>query len=198
MDLADALASLDPENDDHWTQDGSPKLETISALVGEKVSRGAITKAFPNLDRDAARDAAAKAAEEAAAAAAAAPDEPDEPSVEEEVDELQMAVEEAEARMHECRAALDKAQKEMGQAQVEFEKILVEYDKSHPPMSNQEKIMEYLEGQKLERARRAGISAALLHRAAREVTQAPIDRAYAAKRSRFGKRPVRPMVGRQG
>ena len=43
MKLIDALESLDPQNDAHWTSDGSPRLDVISSIVGHAVSRADVS-----------------------------------------------------------------------------------------------------------------------------------------------------------
>lgn len=47
-----ALAQLDPLDDDQWTTDGSVKVETVSALVGETVKRQDIVNAAPDFNRE--------------------------------------------------------------------------------------------------------------------------------------------------
>lgn len=47
-----ALAQLDPLDDDQWTTDGSPKVETVSGLVGETVKRQDIINAAPDFNRE--------------------------------------------------------------------------------------------------------------------------------------------------
>lgn len=45
--ILEALSKLDPENNDHWTQDGSPRL----GAVGDGVSRADILAAAPLFNR---------------------------------------------------------------------------------------------------------------------------------------------------
>lgn len=47
-----ALAQLDPLDDDQWTADGAPKVETVSGLVGESVKRQDIVNAAPDFNRE--------------------------------------------------------------------------------------------------------------------------------------------------
>jgi len=47
-----ALAQLDPLDDDQWTTDGSPKVETVSGLIGETVKRQDIVNAAPDFNRE--------------------------------------------------------------------------------------------------------------------------------------------------
>lgn len=65
--IIDALSKLDPANDNHWTQDGLPRLDTIKILSGDpSLSREAVTAARPDFNREAAQ-AAATAAQAGAA-----------------------------------------------------------------------------------------------------------------------------------
>jgi hypothetical protein len=64
MNIRQALATLDPENDTHWTADGLPLVDIVSALVGSPVKRQDITDAAPSLTRD---TAAARMPDEAPA-----------------------------------------------------------------------------------------------------------------------------------
>lgn len=52
MDIAEALHQLDPHDDSHWTDGGAPRIDAVSELVGEKVTRKQITDAAPDLTRD--------------------------------------------------------------------------------------------------------------------------------------------------
>lgn len=52
MDIKEALASLDALDDEQWTQDGAPKTEVVSELVGHKVSRAEIIEAAPKFSRE--------------------------------------------------------------------------------------------------------------------------------------------------
>lgn len=46
-----ALEQLDPQNDNHWTGDGLPRLDTLKALSGEDVTRAKATEAAPYFTR---------------------------------------------------------------------------------------------------------------------------------------------------
>lgn len=52
MNILEALASLDVENDDDWTNQGLPKTDIISDVVGEPITRAQITEAAPNFTRE--------------------------------------------------------------------------------------------------------------------------------------------------
>lgn len=40
LSLGEAIGSLDSEDDAHWTSNNLPSVDTLSAMVGKKVSRG--------------------------------------------------------------------------------------------------------------------------------------------------------------
>lgn len=64
MPLADALALLDPDNDDHWTKYGKPKVGAVNEISGGDYKLTDISDLAPDLTREAA--AAVKAAIESA------------------------------------------------------------------------------------------------------------------------------------
>lgn len=49
--ILEALAKLDHSDDLQWTADGAPKIETVSALLGEVVKRQDIIDASPDFKR---------------------------------------------------------------------------------------------------------------------------------------------------
>lgn len=73
--ITDALSKLDPANDNHWTQDGLPRLDTIKILSGDpSLTRELVTGAYPDFNRETAR-AAAGTAQAGAGTTPAAPTE---------------------------------------------------------------------------------------------------------------------------
>lgn len=47
-----ALQQLDPKNDNHWTSDGLPRLETVRLMAGDaQLTREAVTAALPGFTR---------------------------------------------------------------------------------------------------------------------------------------------------
>lgn len=49
--ILDALANVDPTNDEHWTADGVVRVDVVSELVGEDVTRADITAVAPKFNR---------------------------------------------------------------------------------------------------------------------------------------------------
>lgn len=53
--ILDALGQLDPNNDEHWTADGLPRMDVIEGIVGDKaITRQQVTQAKPGFSRAAA------------------------------------------------------------------------------------------------------------------------------------------------
>lgn len=51
MQIIEALEMLDPENDAHWTSEGLPLVEVVSAVLARPVKRQEITAAAPTFSR---------------------------------------------------------------------------------------------------------------------------------------------------
>lgn len=52
MDIKEALSQMDPLDDDQWTQDGAPKVETVASLMNDfSVKRQDIVNAAPAFSR---------------------------------------------------------------------------------------------------------------------------------------------------
>lgn len=50
--IQEALAQIDPLDDDQWTTDGAPKVDTVEELLGESVTRKEIVEAAPDFNRE--------------------------------------------------------------------------------------------------------------------------------------------------
>lgn len=51
--LTEAVTKLDPSNDEHWTSNGSPRMDVIHELTGNSsYTRKQLTDAFPKLTRE--------------------------------------------------------------------------------------------------------------------------------------------------
>ena len=69
MGLADALASLDPTNNEHWTKTGLPAMSVLEELTGGSLTREDVNAASSGFNRDNARDPGSNASEHITAAA---------------------------------------------------------------------------------------------------------------------------------
>lgn len=52
MDIKEALSKLDTLDNDQWTADGAPKIETVKELLGRAVTRQEIVDAAPKFSRE--------------------------------------------------------------------------------------------------------------------------------------------------
>ena len=53
MDIKTVLATLDPANDEHWTNNGSPRMDVIQKLMNDdSISRKMVTDANPSFTRE--------------------------------------------------------------------------------------------------------------------------------------------------
>lgn len=66
--IKDALAKLDPKNDNHWTAEGAPRIETLRMLTGTpSLTRDDVTKVDQSFSRTSAQEAVDAAAAKVAA-----------------------------------------------------------------------------------------------------------------------------------
>ena len=49
--IAEALAKLDPDDDQHWTTDGAPRIDAVGEILGAKVTRDQVVAAAPRFSR---------------------------------------------------------------------------------------------------------------------------------------------------
>lgn len=176
--ITEALEKLDPSNDNHWTNDGLPRIETIRMLAGDQsITREAITAEAPNFSRQTAKL---------------------EPVVtEQKTEETSEVVEKdypamiAEGRQYlqDAITARDEAQARVNHIQNKLDELISEQQAFAPTESNADAIQSYLNSQKgvlNERARRAKVlkdSGVTLEDIKALIPQAaPIDQALAKKR----------------
>lgn len=50
--IIEKLQDLDPDNDEHWTQDGAPRMAVIEESLGNEVTREQINEAAPQFSRE--------------------------------------------------------------------------------------------------------------------------------------------------
>ena len=219
MDIKEALASLDALDDEQWTQDGAPKTDVVSELVGHKVSRAEIIEAAPKFSR-----------ENMVLEDEKANDDEKEPEVEADPDEtvIDNSVLEAFAEMDPMlpEELAAKVLSKIDPMQLEsVEKLLIEQiavsaakqkdiDEMNrrlklslattrlwikrlvPDMNNQQAIQEYIKQSQANRAAKNSaiqqiLGGAKLSDLVKLDPRAAIDRAFARKTARGGNRPTR-------
>jgi hypothetical protein len=52
MEIVEALHTLDPKLATHWTGDGLPRVDVVSAIVGRTLTRSDISAEAPDFKRD--------------------------------------------------------------------------------------------------------------------------------------------------
>ena len=215
MDIKEALASLDALDDEQWTQDGAPKTDVVSELVGHKVSRAEIIDAAPKFSRE---------------NMVVEDDDEKEPEVETETEEtvIDNSILEAFAEMDPMlpEELAAKVLSKIDPMQLEsVEKLLIEQiavsaakqkeiDEMNrrlklglattrlwikqlvPDMNNQQAIQEYIKQSQANRAAKNSaiqqiLGGAKLSDLVKLDPRAAIDRAFARKTARGGNRPTR-------
>lgn len=52
MEIVEALHTLDPKLATHWTGEGLPRIDVVSGIVGQTLTRKDISAAAPDFNRD--------------------------------------------------------------------------------------------------------------------------------------------------
>jgi len=60
LSLEDAIKSLNPDDDAHWTQGGQPDLNVLKELTGKAVKRKEVEEIAPDFTREVAAESAKK------------------------------------------------------------------------------------------------------------------------------------------
>jgi len=182
-----ALATLDVNDDEHWTNDGLPAIAAVqkAADVGP-LKRAEITAANPDFTRQSVIDAANKVEDEEPEAdeadaevpeafkkvdEAEADDEAEQPAVtDQELDDMQAEIDALTAQHAAIAEQANSAQKAAMDLQRRRDELIAKQAKNLPPdhVKQQHDIADYLASQQRQREERAGLS--------------QIDTSYAARR----------------
>jgi hypothetical protein len=193
-----ALAKLDTLNDDHWTENGLPRLDALG--FKEKVTRVEVTAAAPLFTR--ANPAAVAAPAPAPNLSPESPANPTQLSAlptNEELDKLQAEIALAHVEVEKAQEAKTIAMRAVELAQAKRDRLLAVIEKARPPHAHENimGIRAVLERSQIERQakgdvakelRAAGITAALLQSGSK------LDQAMARKRGLGGNRPSIPLM----
>lgn len=219
MDIKEALAQMDVLDDEQWTQEGSPKTEVVSEMVGSKVSRADITNAAPKFTRqnpvidgiepqEGKNDAVQQEtqAEEVIDTSVLESYLEGEPMLPEAFVEKILKLipldqlETLQNFLIEQQSALEAQQKQLDEVKRRV-KFNLSYTRSYikqtiPDMSNQEAIRAYINRSQEQRAQKAEMIKQALgglkpSDLAKLDPRAAIDKAFARKTGRGGQRPTR-------
>jgi hypothetical protein len=199
MDIKQALAALDPENDEHWTKAGLPSVEHLAKAL--EVSPGALTRkaieeAQPGFSREnpvvepdgedddflaegtvTQTDGSEPTTDTVKVAEDFLSDDED-PREGDGVDTLRRELAKAVSRVDAIKQALDEGRRELARAEDEVRRVEGEIAKVDPPLSFAEAHKRYVAQQIANRQARHGVVTTLNH------VKSPLDQAMAPKRGR--------------
>lgn len=207
MDIREALANLDQLNDDHWTKDGAPRTDVVSDLLGQQVTRQAITDAAPKFSRENADLTLNEQDEEPVLEPVMEepevdfyhlldeePVDPDEfPSLLKSVhkDQLTLLSDALHEQAIQLTRELEVLKEKIRRVHVNRSTVLARNADLNPEASNQHAIQEYIRSQnQLRAAKRAATAEILKNVDLKHLDpRAPIDQAFSRKTGRGGQRP---------
>lgn len=189
--IKDALAKLDPQNDNHWTSDGLPRIDTIRMFASDpSISRELITAEAPDFSRS---NPVIPGMEAVAAVVTDSSDTADNVVSGEgsilTAAEYDEKIAEAQAKLQDAINILNAAQGDVNEAQNELDAIINEKYDVGVGDTNADIIQGYLASQQsdlAERGRRSKVlqdSGVTLRDIQALIPQAsPLDRAIASKK----------------
>lgn len=195
--IVQALSILDVINDDHWTADDLPRIDVVAGLTGIKdLTRKDITSAAPFFTRsipnlEAVEDDSTQV-QETFATEQSPPGLVEQAEQVQEIEEqdpiiyLDQAVQDAEAKVLQAEIEIQKAQEIKRAAEEARDQLIEQREKNVHPHQNQIDIMNYIEGQKLIREKRAGVVSKI-------IAKAPIDQVMQRKMGYGNSRPKVPL-----
>lgn len=115
-DILAALGSLDPEQQEHWTEQGLPAMEVVKELLGEEITRKELTAAAPLFNRESLELGESQQKQEE-------PPAKEEPEIgEDELETLREKLAKADEAQHEARRKAEAAKAEQEEAQRAYDK----------------------------------------------------------------------------
>lgn len=145
--IADALSHLNPSNDEHWTGQGLARLDAVTALVGEDVTRKEVEDVAPGFKREDVTVQGSQEPSESPDEPEAAPESPKEPDGA-TVPKIEAEIAKEEAKIAACRDRINNLK-------AKLDAILSDQTPAHTSKQNQEAIMAYIAQQNAQRAARA-------------------------------------------
>jgi hypothetical protein len=129
--VTEALAKLDVNNDNHWTADGLPRIDTVRMIAGNQaLTREMITAEMPEFSRQTASLGASVAAPVVPVVPVAPVEQPKEevaevsPPVEEPVRDFEAELVVAQQELHDAIAARNEAQRLVDEKQNAMDEVI--------------------------------------------------------------------------
>lgn len=221
--IIEALRALDPTNDNHWTADGQPRLDTVKMLASDpSITREAVTLALPGFNRTKstngdgaaplpppppkAAQQAAQPVEKASPGKANGAVEPAPQPIEKleskdvVLSALQEELVEAEKETQEARTAKEQTNRWFEEARAREDVIRLKLEELTAKDNTPNAIQSYLESQKqllsdrADRKRMIAEAGISLRDLSKSISAAPIDQSMARRTGRGGSRPQFPRT----
>jgi len=171
--LIETLRQLDPANNAHWTQNGLPRLDVLSASIGSDVSRNDVAAAAPNFRRDNLELPPPPAPE---------PEAPTHPDMAEDVAKNRALIEQQLAglrvQIENCRSDIERIKHRQSEFRDEEIRLATLLKEKYPEVSPGERMKRHVQRQHeirvaaAQEARRSG---------QKVVAPSPLDQALAAR-----------------
>lgn len=222
--IAAAVMQLDPTNDNHWTEDGLPRIDTVKFLSGDStVTRASINEAVPGLTRANAKPPqAVQQPVGDTGAPVTLPALPvgdpgsaggdngvhQEPGADAdgdmgEVERLQAAVQAAQAKLDEGLAAQAEVGRYVAQASAAYDRAVQALEEAAPSQDVGSAIQQYLSRQVEQRNERAKRVSQIRTADLKDIRdflvpqRSALDNAMARKTARGGQRPNIPLINQK-
>lgn len=193
--LLDVLKRLDPDNEEHWTADGFPKVDVVQELSGDNmVNRAQITEAAPLLSRETYKEVFKVVEDESETGK----DQPDGRTTEEEKEEVDRETE-IRARLPEIEKEMNDAAKAIDGMKTRIHELGIEHKALAQELEGIEKaaerpntrIKEYIQSQNhLREQRHNAHSEVLKNLDPKSINpKSPLDAAMSRKNLRGAQRP---------
>jgi septal ring factor EnvC (AmiA/AmiB activator) len=219
--IIEALKTLDPKNDEHWTGNGDPVIAVVSELIKDpKLKRAQITEAAPEFNRNnlvlpgdkpdtaslPSLESLPKEEQDQVNAIlnddkpfnAPEPDDGATPGPETtELDQARAEVDRLNAEVTEANRAIEAAKQHAAEKTNELAAAEARMHALIPNNDNQSAIQAYIAQQNADRAARAASRQAIFQGIDPRTLdpRSPIDQAFGRKTQRGTQRPARPVTG---
>ena len=171
-EILEAVRALDPQNDEHWTADGLPRLDAVENLLGSDVSRKTVTDAASSFTRAAAQELAEAEpltgeetgdplAEGSVESEPTASEEIGDPLAEGSADleaELDAEIQGAQERIQAIREGLDEGKRVLLEVEGDLGRLRDKKNQQFPPMTQAEAIQRFQRNELAKRAVAQGVT----------------------------------------
>lgn len=205
--ILEALAQLDPLDDDHWTGDGAPRMDAVEKILGDKtVTRKDVFEAAPEFSRDnAGKEEEQEGRKEEVSPSALTLAEIDRPLTEPEFasflgsvpkEDLEDVVAMLKTQLGEASKSAELAKDLENRVRRAVRMAEARLRSEFPNSTDRDATRQFIETQTRQRVERVAKRQEIFGKIdpSEFDPRAPIDRAMARKTKRGGQRPNRPLL----